>query len=96
MSAFDPKRTLGRPHRRAYLFKFFLLGGEPEWQVPHGLPFAIWGVACALDIVSEDIATVIKNTTTAPMTVVTIQVLIAGCNFALQIVCSAAIPNQFD
>ena len=89
MSAFDPKRTLGRPHRRAYLFKFFLLGGEPEWQVPHGLPFAIWGVACALDIVSEDIATVIKNTTTAPMTVV----MIAGCIFALQI---DWIPNQFD
>jgi hypothetical protein len=49
------------------------------WQVLHGLPFAIWGVACAVGIVSEVIASVRKNTITVPITVVTIPVLIAGC-----------------
>ena len=47
-----------------------LLGGEPVWQVLHALPFAIWGVACALDIVSEFIASVRKNMITVPITVV--------------------------
>ena len=44
----------------------------------HGLPFAIVGVACALGIVSELIATVRKNTTTVPITAITIAVLVAG------------------
>lgn len=44
----------------------------------HGLPFAIAGVACALGSVSELIATVRKNTTTVPITAVTIAVLVAG------------------
>ena len=35
-----------------------------------GLPFAIWGVASALDIVSEFIANVRKNMITVPITVV--------------------------
>jgi len=48
-----------------------LLGGEPAWQVVHGLPFAIAGVACALDIVSELTATVRQNKATAPMAVLT-------------------------
>lgn len=48
-----------------------MLGGDPEWQVPHGLPFAIAGVACALDIVSELIATVRKNKAIAPMAALT-------------------------
>jgi hypothetical protein len=48
------------------------------WQVLHGLPFAIWGVACAVGIVSEVIASVRKNIT-VPINVVTIPVLIAGC-----------------
>lgn len=39
-----------------------------------GLPFAIWGVASALDIVSEFIANVIKNMITVPITVVTFPV----------------------
>jgi hypothetical protein len=56
-----------------------LLGGEPVWQVLQGLPFAIWGVASALDIVSEFIATVRKNTIAAPTAIVTIPVLVAGC-----------------
>jgi hypothetical protein len=37
------RRAAGAPHS----FKFFLLGGDPEWQVLHGRPFAIAGVACA-------------------------------------------------
>ena len=54
-----------------YFFRLDLLGGDPEWQVPHGLPFAIAGVACALDIVSELIATVRKNKAIAPMAALT-------------------------
>jgi len=54
-----------------YFFRLDLLGGDPEWQVPHGLPFAIAGVACALDIVSELIATVKKNKAIAPMAALT-------------------------
>jgi hypothetical protein len=45
-----------------------LLGGEPVWQVLHALPFAIWGVAFALDIVSEFTASVRKNIITVPIT----------------------------
>ncbi len=41
-----------------YFFRLDLLGGEPVWQVPQGLPFAIAGVACALETVRELIATV--------------------------------------
>ena len=48
-----------------------MLGGDPAWQVPHGLPFAIAGVACALDIASELIAAVRKNKATAPMAALT-------------------------
>ena len=44
-----------------------------------GLPFAIWGVASALDIVSELIASVRKNMITLPITVVTFPVFVAGC-----------------
>ena len=65
--------------RKTYFFKLDLLGGEPVWQVLHALPFAIWGVACALDIVSEFIASVRKNIITVPITVVTIPVFVAGC-----------------
>ena len=54
-----------------YFFRLDLLGGDPEWQVPHGLPFAIAGVACALDIVSELTATIRKNKTIAPMAALT-------------------------
>ena len=74
-----PKRTSGRPYRRAYFFKLDLLGGEPLWQVPHGLPFAIWGVACTLDIINEFIASARKKTNPAPLTLVTIPVLVTGC-----------------
>ena len=41
-----------------------------------GLPFAIWGVASALDIVSEFIANVRKNMITVPITVVTFPVFV--------------------
>ena len=54
-----------------FFFRLDLLGGDPAWQVPHGLPFAIAGVACTLDTVSELIATVRKNKATAPMAVLT-------------------------
>jgi hypothetical protein len=62
--------------RKTYFFPFTLdlLGGEPVWQVPHGLPFANLGVACALDIVSEFIASVRKNIITVPITIVAIPV----------------------
>jgi hypothetical protein len=65
--------------RKTYFFKLDLLGGEPVWQVLHAFPFAIWGVACALDIVREFIAKVRKNMITVPITVVTIPVFVAGC-----------------
>ena len=63
MSAYDPKQTSkarqsGR--QEDYFFTLDLLGGEPVWQVLHGLPFAILAVACALDIVSEFTASVRK------------------------------------
>jgi hypothetical protein len=57
-----------------------LLGGDPAWQAPHGLPFAIAGVACALDTVSELIVTVRKNKATAPMTALTSPDLIIFAN----------------
>jgi hypothetical protein len=64
-----------RPYLRAaglfYFFRLDLLGGEPAWQVVHGLPFAIAGVACALDTVNELTATVRKNKATAPMAALT-------------------------
>ena len=60
-----------RAERLFYFFRLDLLGGDPEWQVPHGLPFAIAGVACALDIVSELTATIRKNKTIAPMAALT-------------------------
>ena len=66
-------------HRRVYFFKLDLLGGEPLWQVPHGLPFAIWGVAYTLDIINEFIASARKKTNPAPMTLATIPVLVTGC-----------------
>ena len=65
--------------RKTYFFTLDLLGGEPLWHVVQGLPFAIWGVASALDIVSEFIASVRKNMITLPLTVVTIPVFVAGC-----------------
>ena len=81
MSAFAPKRTSKARQsggQETYFFTLDLLGGEPVWQVLHGLPFAIWGVACALDVVSEFIASVRKNMITVPITVVTIPVFGAG------------------
>ena len=73
-------RRRGSPvGRKTYFFTLDLLGGEPVWQVLHGLPFAIWGVACAVGIVSEFIASVRRKTITVPMTAVTIPVLVAGC-----------------
>ncbi len=82
MSAYDPKQTSkarqsGR--QEDYFFTLDLLGGEPVWQVLHGLPFAILAVACALDIVSEFTASVRENMITVPITVVTIPVFVAGC-----------------
>ena len=59
-----------------FFFRLDLLGGDPAWQVVHGLPFAIAGVASALDTVSELIATVRKNKATAAMTALTIPDLI--------------------
>jgi hypothetical protein len=59
-----------------FFFRLDLLGGDPAWQVVHGLPFAITGVASALDTVSELIATVRKNKATAAMTALTIPDLI--------------------
>ena len=82
MSAYDPKQTSkarqsGR--QEDYFFTVDLLGGEPVWQVLHGLPFAILAVDCALDIVSEFTASVRENMITVPITVVTIPVFVAGC-----------------
>ena len=54
-----------------FFFRLDLLGGDPAWQVAHGLPFAIAGVACALDTANEFIATVRKNKATAPMAALT-------------------------
>ena len=64
--------------RKTYFFTLDLLGGEPVWQVLHGLPFAILAVACALDIVSEFTASV-RDMITVPITVVTIPVFVADC-----------------
>jgi hypothetical protein len=63
-----------------FFFRLALLGGDPAWQVPHGLPFAIAGVACALDIASEFIATVRKNKATAPMAALTSHDLLIFAN----------------
>jgi hypothetical protein len=82
MSAFDPKRTSKARQsggQEDYFFTLDLLGGEAVWQALHGLPFAILAVACALDIVSEFIASVRKNMIMVPITVVTIPVFFAGC-----------------
>ena len=72
---------MGEDGYSAYFFKLDLLGGEPVWQSVHGLPFAIWGVACAVGIVSELIANARKNTIVAPATVITAPVLNADCIF---------------
>jgi hypothetical protein len=73
------------PQRRGHELYFFffrldLLGGDPAWQAPHGLPFAIAGVACALDTVSEFIEIVTKNKVTATMTALTMPdlIIVAG------------------
>ena len=68
-------RANGRKSGHLFHFFFFrlaLLGGDPAWQFVHGLPFAIAGVASALDTVSELIATVRKNNATAAITALTI------------------------
>jgi hypothetical protein len=65
-----------------------LLGGEPLWQVPHGLPLAIWGVAYTMEIINEFIASARKNTNAAPMILVTIPILVAGCMSPSKFVCS--------
>jgi hypothetical protein len=54
-----------------------LLGGEPVWQVLHGLPFAIAGVACALCASNMSIAIVTKVSAAAPMNPLTTAGLIA-------------------
>jgi hypothetical protein len=53
-----------------HLFKFFLLGGDPAWQVPHGRPFAIAGVACACRVSNIGSAN-IRKTPTAKLTAAT-------------------------
>jgi hypothetical protein len=47
-------------------FRLALLGGEPAWQVPHGFPFAIAGVACAFGIANVSAANVKKINVTTP------------------------------
>jgi hypothetical protein len=54
--------------------------------VLQGLPFAICGVALAVGIVIEIIASVRKNTIAAPMAVVATPILIDGSIFRLHLV----------
>jgi hypothetical protein len=54
-----------------------LLGGEPAWQLLHGLPFAIAGVACVFDVENVSTANVSKTSAAAPTNPLTIANMIA-------------------
>ena len=50
---------------RVHFFRLDLLGGEPAWQLLHGWPFAIAGVACAFDVANVSVARVRKTSAVA-------------------------------
>jgi len=60
--------------QKAYFFTLDLLGGEPAWQVLHGLPFAIAGVACTFGVVRA----IIMNASKTPVMVPTIPRITSG------------------
>jgi hypothetical protein len=76
-----------------------LLGGEPAWQLLHGLPFAIAGVACAFDVENVSTANVSKTNAAAPTNPLTIANMIAFgyCIVILQFVptfCASQFPAE--
>jgi len=54
--------------QKTHFFTLDLFGGEPAWQVLHGLPFAIAGVACTSGVVRA----IIMNASKTPVMVPTI------------------------